>query len=66
MPDHASPLIVRILAIEEQTLGDITDREAVAEGFADRAAFLAYFGTLHKGPIDLTLPVWAISFEVVT
>ncbi len=29
-------------------------------------AFLAYFGTLHKGPIDLTLPVWAISFEVVT
>ena len=29
-------------------------------------AYHAYFGPLHKGPIDLTLPVWAISFEVVT
>ena len=66
MADQVLPLTLRILAIEEQALGDITEADAVREGFADRAAFLAYFGTLHKGPVDLTRPVWAISFEVVT
>ena len=66
MADQVLPLTLRILAIEEQALGDITEADAVREGFADRAAFLAYFATLHKGPIDLTRPVWAISFEVVT
>ena len=40
--------------------------DAVREGFGSREAFLAYFGTLHPGPVDLTLPVWVVSFEVVT
>ena len=66
MPGWAERSRVRITAIEEQCLGDITEADAKAEGFADRAAFLAYFATLHKGPIDLALPVWVVSFEVVT
>ena len=66
MPGWAERSRVRITEIREEALGDITEADAVREGFADRAAFIAYFATLHKGPIDLTLPVWAISFEVVT
>ena len=66
MPGWAERSRVRIAEIREERLGDITEADAVREGFTDRAAFLAYFGTLHKGPIDLTLPMWTISFEVVT
>ena len=66
MPDWAIRTQLRITKIEEQRLGDISDADAIAEGFTSRDAFLTYFGTLHKGPIDLTLPVWAIHFEVVT
>jgi len=74
MPGWAERTRLRILAIEEQRLGDITDEGAVAEGFADRAAFLVYFASIDdRVPVDrlrtladLTLPVWAISFEVVT
>ena len=66
MPGWAERSRIKITEIREERLGDITEADAVREGFADRAAFMAYFGTLHKGPIDLTLPVWAISFEVVT
>lgn len=66
MPGWAERSRIKITEIREERLGDITEAEAVREGFADRAAFLAYFGTLHKGPVDLTRPVWAISFEVVT
>lgn len=66
LPDWAVRTRIRITKIEEQRLGDITEADAIAEGFTDRAAFLDYFGALHKGPADLTLPVWAIHFEVVT
>ena len=66
MPGWAERSRIRITEIREERLGDITEADAVREGFTDRAAFLAYFGTLHKGPIDLTLPVWVVSFEVVT
>jgi len=66
MPGWAERSRIRITEIREERLGDITEADAVREGFGSREAFLAYFATLHKGPNDLTLPVWAISFEVVT
>ena len=66
IPGWAERSRVKITEIREERLGDVTEADAKAEGFADRAAFLAYFGTLHKGPIDLTFPVWVVSFEVVT
>jgi len=74
MPGWAERTRLRILAIEEQRLGDITEADARAEGFDDRAAFLVYFASIDdRVPVDrlrtladLTLPVWAISFEVVT
>ena len=66
MPGWAERSRVRITEIREEALGDITEADAVREGFGSRDAFLDYFGTLHPGPVDLTLPVWVISFEVVT
>ena len=66
MPGWAERSRVRITEIREERLGDITEADAVREGFANVAEFMAYFATLHPGPVDLTLPVWVVSFEVVT
>ena len=66
MPGWAERSRIRITEIRQEALGDITEADAVREGFTSRQDFLAYFGTLHKGPIDLTRPVWVVSFEVVT
>ncbi len=74
MPGWAERSRIKITEIREERLGDITEADAVREGFADRAAFLAYFASIDdRVPVDrlrtladLTLPVWAISFEVVT
>ena len=66
MPGWAERSRVRITEIRQEALGDITEADAVREGFANVAEFMAYFATLHPGPVDLTLPVWVVSFEVVT
>ena len=66
MPGWAERSRVRITEIREERLGDITEADAVREGFGNVAEFMAYFATLHPGPVDLTLPVWVVSFEVVT
>lgn len=65
MPGWAERTRLRIVGIEEQRLGDITEADAVAEGFADRAAFMAYFGTLHSETAQ-EMRVWVIRFEVTT
>jgi hypothetical protein len=74
MPGWAERSRIKITEIREERLGDITEADAVREGFADRAAFLAYFASIDdRVPVDrlrtladLTLPVWVVSFEVVT
>lgn len=66
MPGWAERSRVRITEIRQEALGDITEADAVREGFGSRDAFLDYFGTLHPGPVDLAFPVWVVSFEVVT
>ena len=66
MPGWAERSRVRITEIREERLGDITEADAVREGFANVAEFMAYFATLHPGPVDLARPVWVVSFEVVT
>ena len=74
MPGWAERSRIKITEIREEALGDITEADAVREGFADRAAFLAYFASIDdRVPVDrlrtladLTLPVWVVSFEVVT
>ena len=74
MPGWAERSRIKITEIREQALGDITEADAVREGFGSRDAFLAYFASIDdRVPVDrlrtladLTLPVWVVSFEVVT
>lgn len=74
MPGWAERSRVRITEIREERLGDITEADAVREGFANVAEFMAYFASIDdRVPVDrlrtladLNLPVWVVSFEVVT
>lgn len=53
---------LRILEVRRQALRAITEGEAVAEGFAGRAEFFAYWQGMY-GDLDLDQYVWAITFE---
>lgn len=56
---------VKVVSVRIERLGDINDRDAALEGFPDRAAFLAYWGALYGGRVDLEMPVRRIEFELV-
>ena len=55
---------VGITAIRVQRLGGISEDDARAEGFPDRAAFLDYWRKLY-GQLDLDELVVALTFELV-
>lgn len=73
-PGMARPSVarIRVLDVWPQALGDITNDDAIAEGFPlddsptefARAAFLAYWSGLYGGA-DLEQTVWRIRFELV-
>lgn len=54
---------ILILTVEDQALGDLTYRDARAEGFKTRDEFQAYWAGLH-GHYDPAMPVWAIRFRL--
>ena len=56
---------ILILTVEGQALGDLTYRDARAEGFKTRQDFQAYWAGLH-GYYDPGMPVWAIRFRLHT
>lgn len=60
-----SSLRILILAVEGQALGDLTYRDARAEGFKTRDEFQAYWRALY-GSYDPGQPVWAIRFRLLT
>jgi hypothetical protein len=66
-PGMARPSVARIkvLNVAFQQLGQIDDVDAIREGFADRAAFRAYWRGLYGGKWDGEQAVWRISFELV-
>jgi len=55
-----------VLDMRAESIGDITDGEAVLEGFADREAFVAYWRKLYCGEWDPGLPVWRIEFKLIS
>lgn len=67
VPGRSKPGIGFLELVEEPRLGpvdSITHLGARREGFANRASFLMYFGTLH-GEFDLSMQVWALHFKIL-
>ena len=67
-PGRGKPSSFRILilAVEGQALGDLTYRDARAEGFKTRDEFQAYWRSLYDGRWDPDERVWAIRFRLLT
>ena len=49
----------------QQPLGDMTDQDYKAEGFATREKFIYAWELITKNPIDETQIVWVLKFELV-
>ena len=56
----------RVTALERQTLGDMTEADAVAEGFPGLDAYKDLIMRMHRGmDWDPAMPVWMHAFERV-
>ncbi len=56
---------IKVISVWRELLEDITDKDAVLEGFADRAEFVHYWLKLY-GRWDFGMPVWRIEFTVIS
>lgn len=63
MPRWAARLRLRVVNVCLQPLEDITEADAIAEGFRDRAAFLRTYREIYPGDYNPTVRV--IVFEVI-
>lgn len=63
---RGKPAVARfkIKRIGLERVGDISDADAVAEGFTDKAAFLAAFASI-TGKTDMGVWVWALTFQLL-
>jgi hypothetical protein len=67
MPRWASRVTLEVTAIRVQRLQDITDEDAIAEGFTSAMAFSAYWVMLHgAGAWNENPWVWVVDFGVVS
>jgi hypothetical protein len=55
---------IELLDIRYQHLGNVTEEEAKAEGFASLAEFIQAWTGIH-GSFDRELPVWVLEFRLV-
>ncbi len=56
---------VRILSIRLERFCDISQADAVAEGFTDPAGFYAKIRELYGDDFDLSQPCWCLTFELI-
>ncbi len=65
-PGMARPAVARVevLRVNTEPLGSIDDDDAVREGFANRAQFVAYWRDLYGGTFDADALVRRIEFRV--
>ena len=57
---------IRVLALRQEKLGDITDDAAQAEGYPNMEEFVMAFLRINEieDPNHLELPLWVVEFEV--
>lgn len=55
---------LKVLAIRQEALGDITEADAIAEGYLNVEAYQEVFRRIY-GTWDAAMPVWVIDFEKV-
>jgi hypothetical protein len=53
-----------LMGLRQEFVGSITEADARAEGFANRAAFLTAWRTIHKTTDALDQMVWVLEFEL--
>ncbi|NDJ52620.1 MAG: ASCH domain-containing protein [Chloroflexi bacterium] len=56
---------IRILDIRKETVEDISEDDAIAEGFPSRADFLDEWRHIHGKNADLRAEVWVLEFELI-
>jgi hypothetical protein len=62
---YAKPFAnLRIMAVRQECLGDITEADAIAEGYGRVAEYQEVFRRIY-GFWEPDTPVWVIDFEVV-
>lgn len=64
MPRKAARIFLRVTQIEVQQVKDITDDEAIAEGFTSRAEFISYFLKIYPDCTENSW-CWTIRFKKI-
>lgn len=63
---------MRVVAVREERVGDISEEDAIKEGFANRSAFLETWAKIHKLNTEekrrrgFEEVVYVVTFELVT
>lgn len=55
---------IKLIGIREEIVGDISEADAIAEGFESRAAFFEAWRAIHGAKADLQAWVWVLEFEL--
>jgi hypothetical protein len=63
MPRAASRILIEVVSVRVERLQDISEADAVAEGFANKAEFLSFVLALNKLPKNANPWVWVVEFR---
>ena len=55
---------IKLTGLREETVGEISEADAKAEGFDSREAFFEAWRAIHGAKADLQALVWVLEFEL--